>query len=203
MRRVIAELAVVAATGALACSMLACGGTTSAADTTPPADRAPSQGELRRLQQRMNGPVFWLGRTFSGAALSAAEESTGSQLGVSLSYGPPVCAGDSGCTFELEVDTTATRGPYSHEQSCWQRVGPAWLDWCEGYENGDLYVGGSQVNIFSVDFTPEEVARAIRPFPRRDTAKLPTARRFSCREASALPRRFVRSLPGSLRPRGC
>jgi hypothetical protein len=203
MRTLIVGLARGTAAGALACLAVACGGPTPAADAPPPVDPAPTEDELRRLQQRISVPIFWLGESYLGAALSDAERTSGPDPAVSLSYGPLTCAGDSGCTYELEVDTTALRRPHSPEQSCWHRVGRAWLDWCEGYESGELYVGSSRVSIFSVNATPDEVSAEIRPFPRRDDATLPPARRFSCREARELPRRFVRSLPRPLRSRGC
>lgn len=179
---------------ALVCAVAGCGGG-SADPPAPPAERPATVEDLRGLQGQAGGHLFWLGESFRGARLHRAERS---QDGVGLSYGPDLCAGDSGCTSQLTVDTSLERRPDTTEASCWRALGRAWLDWCEGTETADLYVGAVRVSIFAVNVTPDVVARAVRPFPRT-RARLAATRRFSCDEADA----FRGRLPAALRPRGC
>lgn len=170
----------------------------SADDSKPGPPSTPRQ--IAAVKQASYGfPVYWFGPSFRGRKLRNAGNGRGS---VTFTYGEPACDPGSGCTDPYVVQTTLHRDPATDttmEDTCWIRVGKAWLLGCDGFEEGQLYTGQVEVYVSSPDADPPGMARRLKPLnPTTPAFGAPTP--LPCAAVRRMPARFQKRLPQPLRP---
>lgn len=156
-------------------------------------------------------PVYWLGQSFHGLALSSVEI-TNDQA--SANYGAYSC--DSGCGFPLTV-VSSVRGrgvfprkhirPADWPQVCFAPAQGALLMGCDGETGYDLLTGRSdiQFQIAAPGIDSSDVVRSLRPTSRvaAPGSRYEPPERMNCATYASLPKWFSSKVPPSLRPVRC